>query len=336
MDNNKPTVALSASKIKTLQTCSWLYHCNYEIKLPQGSNDGARRGSCVHEILELLTKNRHKKYIDLIASAEQPCEVKAIEKLMTAKFKKLELEKVEPVKPLSGKVSNETNWDCVWNMLKFTIQKEYLDIGDKKIIHSEYEFDMENESPRYKVRGFIDRLSEEDGVIEILDFKGSARKFKGDEESSNVQAMIYSLVARKIWKHYKRYRANFFFMRFKKDPYQCNEFSDEELKGFESYLEYVTEIIENFDSKTAVSNMASESKEKSWLCGRGKWQCPYKKPFFFFVVEDEAGKQLSSHLSHKEAEEAALKIKDKKVNIEMKHYHGCPSWKTLDSDENPF
>ena len=35
---------LSASRIKTLETCSWVYWNNYHTKVPQRSNDGSDRG----------------------------------------------------------------------------------------------------------------------------------------------------------------------------------------------------------------------------------------------------------------------------------------------------
>ena len=36
-------VRLSASRIKTLQSCSWSYYSNYVLKLPQTNNSGAMR-----------------------------------------------------------------------------------------------------------------------------------------------------------------------------------------------------------------------------------------------------------------------------------------------------
>ena len=61
---------LSASKIKTFESCSWKYWCNYHLKLPQENNDGARRGTVCHLIFELLVKPRHKKHFDLIMEAK--------------------------------------------------------------------------------------------------------------------------------------------------------------------------------------------------------------------------------------------------------------------------
>ena len=35
------TTKLSASRIKTAQSCSWLYYCKYKLKLPDKGNDGS-------------------------------------------------------------------------------------------------------------------------------------------------------------------------------------------------------------------------------------------------------------------------------------------------------
>jgi len=42
---------LSASRIKTAQSCSWLYWSKYKLKLPENGNDGARRGTVCHNVL---------------------------------------------------------------------------------------------------------------------------------------------------------------------------------------------------------------------------------------------------------------------------------------------
>ena len=56
------TKTLSASKIKTLQSCSWLYWCKYHLKLPEESNSGASRGTICHLIFECLGNPRHKHH----------------------------------------------------------------------------------------------------------------------------------------------------------------------------------------------------------------------------------------------------------------------------------
>ena len=43
---------LSASRIKTLETCSWTYWVNYHLKIPQRSNDGSDRGTICHTVFQ--------------------------------------------------------------------------------------------------------------------------------------------------------------------------------------------------------------------------------------------------------------------------------------------
>ena len=52
--SNKPVKEkiLSASRIKTLETCSWSYWCNYHLRVPQKQNEGALRGTVCHLAFE--------------------------------------------------------------------------------------------------------------------------------------------------------------------------------------------------------------------------------------------------------------------------------------------
>lgn len=329
---NKKPLYLSASKIKTYASCSWQYYASYVLKIPQAGNSGASRGTVVHNLFELISKPKHEHYINKIWLSGSAEKVPAIKKFLERQFKKEKLNKLEEVKPIKVKYGIKTNWESVCEMIQTTLKFEFLSAAGQKIIHSEYEFDHVNEKPKYAVRGFIDRLSEEDdgGTLKILDYKSSSKKFKGEDEEANIQAMIYSLVARKIWKNYKSYKASFFFMRFPEDPYQHNEFSEKELDGLEHYLEYITEILENINEESARDNLAVNDKEKSWLCGRGKWICPYKNPMTFYKVVDntKTGKEseVSSHLKIEDAKEAC--VKNKNWQVQAVSYEGCPAFKS--------
>ena len=60
---------LSASRIKTLEGCSWKYWCEYHNNYPESSNPGSARGTACHLVLEVLLNERHKKYINKILKA---------------------------------------------------------------------------------------------------------------------------------------------------------------------------------------------------------------------------------------------------------------------------
>lgn len=321
---------LSASKIKTLNSCTWQYYASYELGVPQKSNSGANRGTIVHNLFELISKNKHQHYIKKIWSTGSPEKVPQIKRFLIREFSKQKTSLAEEVKPVKVKYGKKNNWETVCDMIVTTIKLEFLN-PDAEIIDSEYEFNIVNDSPKYAVRGFIDRVEiENKDAIKILDYKSSSKKFSGEEAETNIQAMIYSLVARKIWKNYKRYKASFFFMRFPDDPYQHSEFSEEELNGLEHYLEYISETLESFDSKKARSSMAAFDKSKSWLCGRGSWVCPYRDPVTFYKIFEKnhiEKKHISSHLRLEEAQQKIEKQnKENLWDIEIAEYKGCPAF----------
>ena len=66
----EPNTPLSASRIKTAQSCSWLYWCKYKLKLPDKSNEGAKRGSICHLVFEGLGGKGRKKYFNKILKTE--------------------------------------------------------------------------------------------------------------------------------------------------------------------------------------------------------------------------------------------------------------------------
>lgn len=332
--NNKKTIYLSSSRIDTLSTCSWTYYCKYVLKLPDTSNDGARRGSACHDLLECLCSEKRWDFVLKISKSVNDIKNnKLINRFLRRKYKQLGLEPNNPI----DKRSKKTNHELVIEMLHTALSLEFIKNHKKRnIIHSEYEFNFVNEKPRYALRGFIDRVAEiegEDGEkhLEILDYKSSKAKFKGEKAEANLQGMIYTLVAKKKWENYKKYVANFFFMRFPKDPYLKNEFDDNQLAGLEHYLEYITEQLEAFDEKSAISNMAAHDNERSWLCGRGSWVCPFKHSFDFFqIVKEKDNSVVAGSYTYGEAEkwiEDNAGGNKNEFKIEMKRYEGCPAWK---------
>jgi len=62
----KEKTKLSASRMKSLEDCSYKYYCNYLLKIPQKQNDGACRGLVCHTIFELLLGKKHKSHFDII------------------------------------------------------------------------------------------------------------------------------------------------------------------------------------------------------------------------------------------------------------------------------
>ena len=198
---------LSASRLKTLETCSWSYWCNYILKLPQKQNEGAQRGTVCHLVFEMLVKKKHKKHYDKIMKANTIDGSPAIVRLVMKHLRQMEKSSDLPM-------TNEENTELVWDMIMVGLKYDFFGWGGK-VDNPEFEFLLESKNPEYKIRGFIDKpiVYKRGKKIKIVDYKSSKYKFRGEELHSNVQAMTYTLAARKHWPGFKP-TAEFLFLRF--------------------------------------------------------------------------------------------------------------------------
>ncbi len=298
---------LSASRMGTLDKCSWQYWCKYHLKLPDTTNSGALRGSICHLILELLLKPRHKKHFDAILEKKTIKASKPVDKVVI-KFLK------------ANGIYDDENYPLCDKMIYVALDHEFFGGEGGYIERPEEEFKIENESPEYNIYGFIDKPIQykKDKTVRIVDYKTSKQKFKGEELESNIQAMMYSLAAKKLWPKMKRRIVEFLFLKFPKSPSQQLEYTDEQLKGFEHYLEQVNKAVNEFDEEAARSNFADEHGY-GWLCGPAKsgWICPFHKPTDYYVLLDEDGEVLKSSFENDlEAGEGQ--------SVEKRFYEGCP------------
>ena len=265
MSNQSNKVYLSASRMGTFDKCSWQYWCKYILKLPDSTNDGAIRGSICHLILELLLKPRHKKYYDIILETQDITFAPAVDKTVIKHLKQ-------------QNAYNEENYNLCNKMIYVGLDNEFFGGEGGHIEGPEKEFKIENKNPKYNIYGFIDKPVEfkKEKLLKIVDYKTSKQKFKGEELQSNVQAMMYSLAAKKLWPKMKRRIVQFLFLKFPRTPKQELEFSDEQLEGFEYFLESINKTLENFDEEAAKSNYAADNGTQ-WLCGPAKsgWICPF-------------------------------------------------------------
>ena len=222
---------LSASRIKTLETCSWVYWNNYHTKVPQRSNDGSDRGTICHTIFELLLNKRHLKNYKRIIKKNAIDGDKGVDKL---------------VKKLSAKVKlDESNYKLLNDMILVGLKNDFFGEGGE-IVKPEYDFDIANEEPKYHIKGFIDKPIKIKKEMHIIDYKSSKYKFRGDDLEANIQAMMYSLASKKLWPKLKPI-VKFLFLRFPKQPIQELVFTDEQIKGFEHYLEHINDYINKFN-----------------------------------------------------------------------------------------
>lgn len=311
----KPKKVLSASRIKTLETCSWSYYCNYELKIPQRQNEGALRGTIAHLVFELILKPKHGHHKDLILKANNLSGSSAINRLIIKHLRKDEKKHGLPM-------TSEDNYDLMNKMIIVGLRSDFYGEGGE-VVDPEKEFLIENEDPKYKIRGFMDKpiMYEKEKEIKIVDYKSSKQKFRGEELTANIQAMSYSLAAKKLWPKYKPW-VEFLFLRFPKSAQQQCKFTDEQLDGFEYFLESCYKQINSFTEEDAKSNYAKDGKS-SWMCKAGKtWRCPFLDAFPYYHIVDGEGNVMDRSLKKEDLREVK-----KGEEVKTLHYSGCPAHK---------
>jgi len=302
---------LSASRIKTLETCSWVYWNNYHAKVPQSQNDGALRGTICHTVFELLLNKRHLKNYKRIIKKNAIDGDKGVDKL---------------VKKLSAKVKlDESNYKLLNDMILVGLKNDFFGEGGE-IVKPEYDFDITNEEPKYHIKGFIDKPIKIKKEMHIIDYKSSKYKFRGDDLEANIQAMMYSLASKKLWPKLKPI-VKFLFLRFPKQPVQELIFTDEQIKGFEHYLEHINDYINKFNEESAKANFAIDNQKNKWMCQVGGWKCPYKDPYKYYVKVNDKGEVIETSL-----ENNFKNIKGFKV--ETRDYEGCPKFQSSSKKDN--
>jgi hypothetical protein len=324
MEGKPESKALSASRIKTLESCSWLYWANYHLKLPQKQNDGARKGDVCHRIFELLLNPKHKEKYNKITKGETLSEVPAIPRLITIYSKQIGLN-------LTAEVYAQ-----IEKMILVGLKTDFFVKGGK-LVAPEFKFELKNEEPYYYIKGFIDKPYIVKNKIVIDDFKSSKKKFTGEDKESNMQALIYSLAATKIWPDLKPV-VRFIFLQYPDDPLMTVEFSKETLRGFEMYLESVQQRIDNFSEKEAKANFAFDQNDAKngefkgkLMCGFAsqagekkkdgtpKWHCPYKFAFNYYLIKKDG--TVKGTVFEEEKEKVKLKEGE---TLELMKYEGCP------------
>ena len=310
---NKEKIKLSASKIKTVEGCSWLYHSKYILKFPDISNSGASRGTICHLIFELLLTDRHKKYFeDLCSGKAGIIKNPAIHRLILKNAKKL-------------KVDDEENLDLIYMMIQTGLQSDFFCNGSL-LVEAESEFKLEEED--YIINGFIDKLAEfDDKKYKIYDYKSSKAKFSKEEIDFNLQNLMYSLAVFKTKGFIPD--VSFIFLKFKKQPIQeAPKPTEEQLEGFKAYLAYIAGYLSKFDEKNSVQNLAANSPKKKWMCGsdvQGKWICPSRLAATYYIGTDANDKHIRASFKREDL------LNDSKVALIKKtEYKGCPYWKKDD------
>jgi len=335
-----PETPLSASRIKTAQSCSWLYWCKYKLNLPDKSNDGAKRGSICHLIFELLGEKKRKKYYNKIIKAQDIFAVPSIKRLVMKHAVREQVDDPENIELIKEMTYNGLTYDFFGG-----------DLGKptKEFSEKDFEIIKNDGEVSYKIRGFIDKLFlyKKKKFALIRDFKTSKSVFKGKDATDNLQDLMYSLAVKNLFPEYSERVSEFLFLKFDLDNESSNSglmqmkpLDNEELYGFELQLTEIQRYLDNFSEKHARCNFAAHkgfpndgsftgkllcgfAKEKGELKldGSPKWHCSMKFDFFYYHVKNKDGDVIASYFEEDFTED----LVPDDCTYEIKYYEGCPA-----------
>lgn len=338
----EPKTVLSASRIKTAQSCSWLYWCKYKLKLPEKGNDGARRGTICHLVFEVLGNPRHRKHYTKIIRTNDIYSSPAIIRLINKHAKAMGVDDPE-------------NMELIETMIMTGLGYDFFGAEQGKPTESLSEQDFEiirnEEGISYKIKGFIDKLFlyKKKKFAKIRDFKTSKSVFNEAEREYNWQDFMYSLAVKSLYPEYKNTQSEFLFLKFplieedsNSGVVKMNPLTDEQLSDFEKHLTKIQKYLDNFSEKSATQNFA---KNKGFptdntfsgklMCGFAskpgelkvngdpKWHCPMKFPFWYIHIYNEDGKFIQSCFE----DDFQESMVPQGGSYELKYYEGCPAWK---------
>jgi hypothetical protein len=216
-------------------------------------------------------------------------------------------------------------------MIVVGLQYDFFGEKDAEVVGIERKFLLDKEKPAYKALGYIDKIVKKGKNIKITDYKSSKYKFKGEELESNIQAMMYTLAAKKEWPDAEDILVEFLFLRFPRSASQEIRVTEDQLAGFEYYLEHIYKIINKFNEDDARTNYAADKQDVRWLCKAGKtWRCPYLDPVEYYVLTDEDGEVVKSSFK-----EEGLK-KEEGYSIKKMRYAGCPAHQGVSQGKDEF
>ena len=327
---------LSASRLKTVADCSWVYWCKYILRLEDESNDGARRGTVTHLVLECLLKKRRWKLYKKIVKEK---DLELFPNIVNLIRRSMKDEGI--VNELDNKGND--NYELIKKMIMVGLTTDFLCADNKKPKellpeeHFNYIHKVNGDSI-YHINGFIDKIAKyaKKDKQRIVDYKTSQKKFTRIELEKNIQGMMYALYNLRVRRAMSI--VSFLFLRFE-EPTQSLEFTEHELKAFEEYLIYMSDYLQDFDVKKATSSFAwdkgfpdkeegfckrlkcnSYAKYKGQLKVNGEkmWCCPFKWEYDYWAEYDGEGELIAGHLNKVEVKKGHTIIKQ--------NYKGCPKF----------
>lgn len=336
-----PIASLSASRIKTKDSCSWLYWCKYKLKLPDAKNLGATKGSICHNVFEVLSNPRHRKSFELAIKEDSIFASPSLSryvKLMCAKEGLFEEEVYEEIDTM-----------CMRGLAHdfFGASKEEF----QTFAEQKFDITVTEDGKCYKILGFIDKIFyyPQSKTVYFRDFKTSKEVFKGKDAADNIQYAIYSLAAKKLFPEAEKIAGEFLFIRF---PSNSAEFclkvkpiSMEEIEGLEYELTETQESIDSFSEEDAINNMAGKkdfptdgSFSGPLMCGFAKfpgqlkkdgnpmWHCAFKFAYNYYTVTKKGKTPKEDKITNISEDEYISREFTDDETVEKKRYLGCPRW----------
>lgn len=301
---NKKRKVLSASRLKTFLSCSWIFYCEYVLKIPSATHPKTKLGSLAHTIFEVLQKPRHKKHYDIIMAGKKSVyNSKPIARLI-----KSFLAKNPDITPILV-----ADFD---SLVLVGLENDFFCFGAEKILPPEHEFLLDIDG--MLIKGYIDILAFYKDKAKIRDYKSQGKRFTDDEMENNIQAGIYQLYVNR--KFNIPAEVEFVMLRHpetKRTPGKHLQtvppYNENELSGFVEYLKYLDEQVQNFSLEKATENLKAQTDD-----GFCKRVCQFKNPMEYYILLDKDGEILQSSKVEKE-----LQAKEGQT-IEKKNYTGCP------------
>lgn len=289
--------SISATSSKEFENCSLKYYYNRILKIPQGTNQGAICGSVFHDTMECLFSSRRREKLKKITAEMKFDNFPEVDQLIKRLMKKHE--------------ALPENYDLICNFFWTGIKLDVVSRGGQ-ILGIEEEVLMDNENPKYRVKGYIDLLILYNDAIECLDWKSQKNMFSDAEMEHNMQGMIYCLSQAKKFPDLK-VRTNFILLRHN-DSQVC-EPSRQDLVKFELELAELYRKMSGFTDGNRFDKVAAKQPWPSdgsfggpLLCGlkvnyKGelkkdgitpKYHCPYRFDVSYFKLCNADGEILKT------------------------------------------
>lgn len=272
---SQPARRVSASRLAAIETCTMQFYLSEILGLPQKRWGKTAVGSCVHSVLEILRKDRHRALHDLVKEAQTIEVSPALVRLVRLWVYR---EKITPdlaadIDGLCVVAINHTN---------------FLDSDATERFEPEHEFKLTLPNGAV-LKGFIDRFCRYGDMFRLHDYKTAGRKKTKSEIEDNYQSLCYQLFVYLTYGMLAEVR--YYYLRFaptKRNPSNhvmiTMPATESQLKGFALYVQHMWKIINSFSIKEAKSGYCKDTS----FCDR---VCSYRRSFRYMVVTKQDGTQ---------------------------------------------